>query len=166
MTRTRFILHATVAIGVLWSIAVQAADIPKRRAGIWETVTTSQVTTKERTVGANLAVKQCIDDKTDSLVRDAVRPCEPGLSVKTAQGHEIVASSCGQSNATLKAWISGDVGSKVTVRVTSIEVLAPGQTRTVNTTIESRYIGPCAADQRPGDIIKPDGTVIRAPGTR
>ncbi|MBM3623392.1 MAG: hypothetical protein FJX20_22160 [Alphaproteobacteria bacterium] len=166
MTRSRIIPHATVAIGVLWSIAAQAADIPTRRAGIWETTTTSAVTTKDRTVGANSVVKQCIDDKTDSLARNAIRPCEQGRSAKTAQGYEVVASSCGQFNSTLKAWISGDFSSKVTVQVTSVEVLAPQQTRTVNTTIESRYIGPCTADQRPGDIIKPDGTVIRTPGTK
>jgi hypothetical protein len=168
MTRTRIILHATVAIGMLWSIAVHAEDIPKRRAGLWQTSTRSQVTTKDDTVGAQHVVKQCIDDKTDSLVQSAVGhtgPCQQVRSVKTAQGYEVEAPSCGQSTSARKAWISGDFSSKVTVHVTSAEVLAPWQLRTVNTTIESRYIGPCTADQRPGNIINPDGTV-RAPGTK
>jgi hypothetical protein len=33
-------------------------------------------------------------------------------------------------------------------------------------TIEASYTGPCAADQRPGDIIMPDGRVVRTPGVK
>ena len=169
MTRTRIILHATVAIGVLWTIPVQAEDIPKRRDGLWETVTSSQVTTKDGTVGAIRAVKQCIDGKTDSLAQSAIGrygSCEQVRSVKTAQGYEVEAS-CSAGQSTLKALFSGDFSSRVTADVTSTEVLAPGQQpRTVMTTIKSRYIGPCTADQRPGDIINPDGTIVRPRGTK
>jgi hypothetical protein len=66
-----------------------------------------------------------------------------------------------------KGVIDGDFGSRVTAHVTSTMVPAPGQQpQTTVMTIESRYIGACAADQRPGDIIMPDGKVVRTPGTK
>jgi hypothetical protein len=98
---TRIILHATVAAVALWSMAAQAEDLPKRRAGLWET------TMKNDRAGAQPPIKQCIDDKTDSLAQGAVGaggPCKQVRSVKTAQGYE-VETSCtfGQATSTGKA---------------------------------------------------------------
>jgi hypothetical protein len=39
-----------------------------------------------------------------------------------------------------------------------------GPAKESKTKIEARYVGPCEAGQRPGDVIMPDGKVMRVPG--
>src|SRR5262245_56607493 len=112
---TRTILHVTVAFEALWSLSAQAEDLPKRRAGLWET------TMNGDKAGGQQAIKQCIDDKTASLAQGAMGPggpCKQVRSVKTAQGYEVeTACNFGQMTSTGKALISGDFSSRVTAHV-------------------------------------------------
>lgn len=162
MTRTVFL--ASVALVASWGAMAQAEDLPKRRAGLWTS------TIKSEAAGSQQTIKQCIDDKTDSLAKGAVTggACKQTRLEKTATGYEIDAScTMGQISSTAKSLISGDFNTKITAHVTSTMVMAPGQQpRTTVTVIEAAYVGPCAADQRPGDIIMPDGKVVRTPGTQ
>jgi hypothetical protein len=127
-------------------------------------------TVKSAAMPAPQTIRQCIDDKTDSLAQSAVMGanCKQTRMEKTARGYEVdAACTMGQINSTAKSVISGDFSSKVTVQVTSSIVMAPGQpAQTSEMTIEASYTGPCAADQRPGDIIMPDGRVVRTPGVK
>lgn len=162
MNRTVFL--ASVACVLSLGAVAQAEEMPKRKAGLWET------TMAGGSMPSPQVVKQCIDEKTDSLAMAAVAGgnCKPPAITKTSAGYE-TETSCqfGQMTSTAKSVISGDFSSKVTAKITSTVVPAPGQQPvTTNTTVETKYVGPCAADQKPGDIIMPDGKVIRTPGTK
>lgn len=161
---TRFVFLAPVACVMSWGAVAQAEELPKRRVGLWESSMTRSNDASPQ------VVKQCIDEKTDAQVLASTQgpnsPCKQVRFVKTAQGYE-TETSCtfGQTTSTAKALITGDFNLKVTTQITSTVVTAPGQQPvTTVSTIEARYVGPCAADQRPGDIIMPDGKVVRTPG--
>ncbi|HKU97395.1 MAG TPA: DUF3617 family protein [Vineibacter sp.] len=160
----RIVFLASVACVLSLGVAAQAEEMPKRKPGLWESTVTGG------SMPAPQVIKQCIDDKTDSMAMAAVGGgnCKPPAITKTSTGYE-AETSCqfGQMTSTAKTLISGDFSSKITAKTTSSIVQAPGQQPvTSNTTIEAKYLGPCAADQKPGDIIMPDGKVIRTPGTK
>ncbi|TWT15347.1 DUF3617 family protein [Reyranella sp. CPCC 100927] len=160
----RIVFLASVACVLSWGVAAQAEELPKRKAGLWESTVSGGM------APAPQVIKQCIDEKTDSLAMAAVGGgnCKPPTITKTSAGYE-TETSCqfGQMTSTAKSVISGDFSSKITAKTTATIVQAPGQQPvTSNTTIEAKYLGPCAADQKPGDIIMPDGKVVRTPGTK
>jgi hypothetical protein len=53
--------------------------------------------------------------------------------------------------------ITGSLESKYTMTVTS---QAPGISVGAPMTLHGEWLGPCSANQRPGDVIMPDGTKI------
>jgi hypothetical protein len=155
-----------LTVVVFGSIAVAAhAQMPTRKAGLWES-TVSGTSSLAAEGPAN--VKQCIDAATDRAALTgamAAKACQQGPVVKTANGYEVEGTcQMGQITSKSKSIISGDFNSKVTVNVTALISTAGGPPKESKTTVESRYIGPCAAGQKPGDIIMPDGKVIKMPG--
>ncbi|HEX2886919.1 DUF3617 domain-containing protein [Vineibacter terrae] len=161
---TRIVLLSSVACVMSLGLAAHAEELPKRKAGLWESTVTGS------TLPAPQVIKQCIDDKTDSLAQSAAMGggnCKQTRLEKTSAGYEIdAACQMGQMSSTAKSVISGDFSSKITAKISSSVVMAQGQPPvTSTTTVEAKYVGPCAADQKPGDIIMPDGKVVRTPGT-
>ena len=95
----------------------------------------------------------------------AGKTCEQGPIVKTAAGYEMEATcKIGGMTSKSKSIVSGDFNSQVTVDVTSLISTGSGPAKESKTKIEARYVGPCEAGQKPGDVIMPDGKVIRVPG--
>jgi hypothetical protein len=162
----RIALVATAAVTAAWCMAARAEDLPKRRAGLWEvTITTHEGMRMES------PLKQCVDDESDMLGQGMLVPgaaCKQ-VSLKKAPQTYVVKTSCafGQSTTRSTATISGDFNSSIALRLTSIMVGVPGLSpqKTVMT-VKARFLGPCTADQRPGDTIMPDGFVLRKPETR
>ena len=139
---TRIALIAAAAVTASWSMAAQTEDLPKRRVGLWETTMTRGDGSVQQP-----PIKQCIDDKTDMLAMGALgpdSPCKPPRVVKTPQGYEAeTACSFGQMTTTAKSLISGDFSSKVTMRVNTTMVPAPGQQpQTTVVTVETRFSAP------------------------
>ena len=53
--------------------------------------------------------------------------------------------------------ITGSLDSKYTMTVTS---QAPGVSAAAPMTLHGEWLGPCPTNQRPGDVIMPDGTKV------
>ncbi len=146
---------------------VLAADsLPPRKAGLWE----SKTTTDDGTMSA----KQCIDAQTDLLAKNAVSgpggvgdACSKQSVIKTATGYE-TESVCkfGPIETQGKGVVTGDFDSMIRMEMETTVSGVPGQSKPVTrkSTIENRWLGPCEAGQKPGDIIMSDGKVVRTPG--
>lgn len=148
------------------SPAAGADSLPPRKAGLWE----SKTTTDDGTMSA----KQCIDAQTDQLAKNAVSgpggagdACSKQSVTKTATGYE-TESVCkfGPMSTEGKGVITGDFDSLIKMEMATTVSGIPGQDKPVTrkSTIENRWLGPCEEGQKPGDIIMSDGKVIRTPG--
>jgi hypothetical protein len=164
MKSTRF----PVTLVLLGAVALAAqAQMPTRKAGLWETTVSG---TSSLAAEGGGKVKQCIDAATDRAAMTgglASKACQQGPVVKTGAGYELEATcKMGAMTSKSKSTITGDFNSSVTVQVTSLISTGGGPAKESKTTMESRYIGPCGAGQKPGDIIMPDGKVIKTPGVQ
>ena len=113
--------HAAFALFVtLVAMPALAAEMPSRKAGLWEV----------QTPGSSGAFRQCID------------------------------ATCTTTGKTLTSHgaVTGSFDRAYTMIVTTQGDGIPGGTRTM--TVTAKWLGPCAADQKPGDMIMPNGTKL------
>jgi hypothetical protein len=144
-----------------------AADsLPPRKPGLWESKMSGMTGAPATTV------KQCIDAKTDQLVQAAVQPgatCSKREITKTSAGYEVETNcTIGGIKAEGKGLITGDFVSSVKVAMTTTMTGVPGQSSPITSNLEmdSARVGDCAAGQSPGDIILPNGQVVKSPGVK
>jgi hypothetical protein len=130
---------------------VFAAELPPRKAGLWEMKTTVAS-------GRTISMQQCVDAKTDEVMQatsaaNAQRDCSK-RDVQKSGNTITIDSVCTMAGKprTAHTVITGSFDSGYTMAITSQTDGAP---RTIN--IEAKWLGPCAADQKPGDTIMPNG---------
>src|SRR5712671_1250684 len=105
---------ATAVLILAGALPAVAAELPTRKAGLWEVKMSF-----ENRNGAGQAIAQCIDAATSHAV------------------------------------ITGSFDSAYTMTVTSESDALPGGKMTM--TIAAKWLGPCTADQKPGDMIMGNG---------
>lgn len=164
MKRMHLLLIVVLGAGVVMS----AADpIPVRKAGLWESTMTGVGLGAAEAAAAG-PMKQCVDAATDRLAMTgalSAKDCQSTPIVKTAAGYEfeMTCRIAGMTTSS-KSVITGDFNSKVSVSVASTMSGGGSLGQESKMTVVSRYVGPCEPGQKPGDIIMPDGKVIRPPG--
>src|ERR1700733_10161071 len=141
-----------------------AAEMPARKAGLWE-ITTS--------AGNRRAIRQCIDAATDQRMqsRAGTGPAPgtgPGAGTPPCSKRDVqktgdtvtIDSTCTVAGRTVNthAVVTGSFDSSYTMTVTSQGDGIPAGAGTM--TMWAKWLGPCAADQRPGDMIMPNGMKI------
>jgi Protein of unknown function (DUF3617) len=145
-----------MAFGLVFPARAQADELPARKPGLWEVRTS---------IGDNprvLEVQQCIDVATDQLLQSSAGPFSAPLcaarEVKKSESSITIDSHCtaGGKAGTAHAVISGSFESAYTMTVTS----EGGGLPPAKMTIEGKWLGPCAADQEPGDVIMPGGAKV------
>ncbi len=135
---------------------VLSQDLPHRKAGLWE-IRTSM----ESRGGAGMTVQQCIDAATDQMMMSSAGPLAqaacPKRDVQRSRDTVTIDSTCTfkDRTATTHAVITGSFDSAYTMTVTSQSDAMPGGKMTM--TMEGKWLGPCAADQKPGDMIMGGG---------
>ncbi|MGU3383237.1 DUF3617 domain-containing protein [Methylobacterium sp. D53M] len=156
----------TVGIGIaailsaMTSVA-SAETLPARKAGLWESKTTSP--------DGNTTARQCIDEKTDQIAQAAFgggQNCAKRTIIKTSTGYKgETECKLGPISAAGTTEISGDFNSKIHMEVDTTLTGMPNAKEPVRRqmVIDATYIGPCAAGQSPGDIILPDGRIVKMP---
>ncbi|MBN8937069.1 MAG: DUF3617 family protein [Rhizobiales bacterium] len=159
-------MHRQLAIavcGFVIATAASATEMPMRKAGLWDL----KMNFDSRGVPPQ-SIQQCVDAATDKLMNSNFGGMSKGScsthDVKTAGSTITVDSVCkfGEATTTSHAVVTGSFDRAYTVRVTStrkggpaIPGMTPGQA--VNMTIEAKYLGPCKAGQKPGDMIMANG---------
>jgi hypothetical protein len=142
-----------VLMGTLPAVPPLAAEMPSRKAGLWEI----KASFENRNVPSQ-TIQQCTDMATDEALQSnagqlgAQRTCskrEVGRSGNTVT----IDSTCtvGGRTATSHAVIAGDFNSAYTMTITTQVEGVPGGARM--TTMSAKWLGPCAADQKPGDMF-------------
>jgi hypothetical protein len=144
------------------SVASAAIDMPARKAGLWQLTMIFE--------GRNLSqqnIKQCIDAATDKQMNSMGGQFQKENCSKQDMQHVgntiIVDSVCkmGPGTSVTHAVMTGDFNSayKVTVESKHEGAAMPGMPTggTSKMTIEAKWLGPCAADQKPGDMIMGNG---------
>jgi hypothetical protein len=159
MTRHFVLLGSALSLAVLLPGAAGAVDLPVRKAGLWEMKIV-------RTGGAmpEMTMQHCTDETTDKDMSTAVSPmakdiCSKQDIQKTATGY-VSDSVCGVAGVTVTshAEITGDFNSAYTVKTTShADRGSAGAARDTTATIEAKWLGPCKADQKAGDVIMAGG---------
>jgi len=139
-----------------------AAQPLSRKPGLWEVKTTIENSSAPAGV-----VKQCIDAATDQLSQSIAGPFSaaacPVRNVQRSADSVTVDSTCTVAGkpATAHAVMTGSFDSAYAMKVTAQgEALAGGKMIMM---MEGRWIGPCTADQKPGDIIMGNGVKINIP---
>ena len=155
---------AVLAVSLIFAVpAFATAELPTRKAGLWEI----KMDFKGRNLPAQ-TMKQCTDATSDKLMTlnfggAADRNCSK-QDVQNSGGTITVDSVCkfGDATTTSHAVVSGDFNSAYTVDVTSkreggrpLPGVAPGGE--THMAIAAKWLGPCAAGQKPGDVIMSTG---------
>jgi hypothetical protein len=159
MTRELFRLPILAAALLLGAAPALAIELPTRKAGLWEL--------KMMRAGSpapEMTMQHCTDKTTDKKMTTSLSPmakenCSKIDIRKTATGY-VTDSVCsfGGTTMTSHSEVTGDFNSAYSVKVTSHNEGAPaGAPRDTNMTLEAKWLGACAADQRPGDIVMPGG---------
>jgi hypothetical protein len=144
----RTICGATVLL--LSAMPTLAAELPTRKAGLWEI----------RVNNLPVTVKQCIDAATDMMMfaNSAFLPMACSKhDVQHSGDTWTVDAACTFMDRTFKTHmvVTGSLDSSYTQTMTSegdAVLIADGKF-TIKT--EGKWLGPCAADQKPGDTIVP-----------
>jgi Protein of unknown function (DUF3617) len=147
---------ASCLLALLPAPDARAAEIPIRKAGLWEMKTGSAL--------PEVTMQQCTDETTDREMSTAVSPiskevCSKRDVQKTATGYASDSvCSVGGVSVTSHSDITGDFDSAYTVKTTSHSARGPsGLPRDSTMTIEAKWLGACKPDQKPGDIVLPGG---------
>ena len=156
--------HPAIVIALLLSASqALALDMPMRKAGLWEL----KMEFQGRNLPAQL-MQQCTDAATDKFMTfnfggAAERNCQK-RDVRNNGGTITVDSVCqfGDAVTTSHAVVSGDFNSAYTVQINSTRQggrpmpgVAPGTES--HMTIAAKWLGPCVAGQKPGDVMMGNG---------
>jgi hypothetical protein len=161
MTRSRLPFAWALAPALLLAAApafAEEVEMPNRKAGLWEMKMVSEAM-------PGMTMQHCTDETTDKQMRNAASPmakemCSKNEIKKTATGY-VTDSTCeiGGIKMNSHAEISGDFNSAYTVATTSQQQGGPvgGGPRQTTMKLDAKWLGPCSADQKPGDIVMPGG---------
>lgn len=151
-------LAAAAVLAVASVPPARGDDLPVRRAGLWE------VKTAVAGHPGGLTVRQCVDAATDRMMLSVTGPLAdtacPRLEVARAGSTVTVEAACtlGDRPATARAVITGSFENAYEMKVTAAGAAVPGGT--VAMTVTGTWLGPCTADQRPGDVVMPGGVKL------
>jgi Protein of unknown function (DUF3617) len=153
----RAIAYAMLVAWPLFAVSAHAADAPKRKSGLWE------ITIPSAAAQGGHTMQQCIDEKTDSMIMGSMGArMQQKCSKQTfgTQGDKLVIDSVcqfGPTATTTHAVITGKLDSSY--RVDSRSTYDPPLMgmKEATSTIQAKWLGPCTADMKPGDMIMPGG---------
>lgn len=159
--RTGHGLCAIVAVTL--SAAAVAAEMPKRKPGLWETSMKAA-----QMQGRSVTAQQCVDEKSDAdMFKRAMSNggknsnCSQQTSKRTANGWEFDAvCKSGNGTMTTHGVATGDFNSQYTMTMQSHHTPPLDGQSDFQTIISARHIGACPADMKPGDM-KVNGMLIR-----
>lgn len=158
-----FAVAACMVAGAIAAPAF-ALDFPSRKPGLWE-IQTGDGNAKGpgNAPAAGHTMQQCIDASSDKALRDMGQGMGKDMCSKQelrADGGKLVMDSVckiGNTTATSHAVMSGDFSSAYRMESKS-SYSPPLMGRAEGTSVmEAKWIGPCKADQKPGDMVMSNG---------
>jgi hypothetical protein len=138
-------------------LPARADEMPARKAGLWEVKTSFENR-------GGLTVRQCIDARTDQMMMSTTGPLAqsvcPKREIQRSGNSVTIDAACTVMNktATTHAVVTGNFDSAYVMTVTAQGEAMPSGAMTM--TMTGKWLGPCAAGQKPGDMIMPDGRTL------
>jgi hypothetical protein len=132
-----------------------AADMPKRKAGLWE------INTHLEGMPSMGAMQQCIDQNTDDLMQQRAKKEKPDCSVMDIrpQGNKVTIHSVCKiegTTATTDATFLGAFDSAYKGDMnTRFSPPMHGMSES-KMTLDAKWLGPCKPGQKPGDVTMPN----------
>lgn len=159
----KMISIAIVALATLFTAQSNAADAPKRKSGLWEMKT--QMAGMPPGIGGR-PIQMCVDQASDNVMREKAQgkvDC-PVMEVNRGVGKVSIHSVCKQDGTTVTtdAVLTGDFESGYRNDMTIKYSPAQDGMSSMKMTQEARWLGPCKAGQKPGDVIMPGMPPINA----
>jgi hypothetical protein len=156
------LIGLTSTLVLIGALPALADELPTRKAGLWQL---------EMNIGGRIAqtMQQCIDAATDQMMQSSAGPFAPAAcperDVQRSENSTTIDSTCMLDGkpATAHSVVTGSFDSAYTMTVTSQRPDIPDGKLTM--TMDAKWLGPCAADQKPGDVIMSNGMKINIPET-
>jgi hypothetical protein len=139
-----------------------AAEELSRKPGLWEVKTSIDTTNAPARV-----VQQCIDAATDRLLQSIAGPFNPAAcrqrDVQRTGDTTTIDFTCtvASKEATAHSVVTGHLDSAYTMTVTAESASLPKGKMVM--TMDGKWLGACAADQKPGDVMLGNGQTINMP---
>lgn len=164
--RRTFASAAMILATLICGLPAFAIDMPARKPGLWEV----KMVFEGRNLPAQV-MKQCTDATSDKVMNSnfggsAQEACAKQDVTKSAAGM-IINSVCtfGETTTTSHAVVTGSFDSAYTVSVSSTRqggrpIPGTPATGASQMTIQAKWLGPCAAGQRPGDVTMANGMTM------
>ncbi len=153
MRFSKLLLFVTLLVT---SVVVAASfDPPRRKSGLWEIKVSS-----DHSKGMP-ALQQCIDEKSDDLMKNEMPGGESLTCSKNEvrkEGDRIISESvCKLNGSTAKtrAVFTGRFDSAYKADIKSTYEPPMQGMREASTAIEGKWLGPCNPGQKPGDVSIP-----------
>ncbi len=143
------------AVLILFSVSpCTAQEFPKRKPGLWEVTVASD--------NGQHVTRQCIDEATDAKLQNMGTQMGQMCTKQEArrEGDAWVSEAeCDMAGSRIhsKTVFRGDFTSNYQGDVSATYDPPLMGKREGKTKISAKWIGPCAGDHKPGDIILPDG---------
>ena len=162
-TALRNAFVAIVALAAPLATAAALPDLPKRKSGLWDMTMTRDPAPPG---GAAGKMQMCIDEKIDDMTKQMGQSAAREMCSKTEfhrEGDKIVGDSVckvDQSTVTTHTVLAGKFDSEYQADIQTRfdpPMMGMGQSHMV---IKGRWVGPCKAGQRPGDMVMPNGMTI------
>jgi hypothetical protein len=156
------LIAATSLLVLIGTMPALAAELPSRKPGLWQVKTSI-----ENSNAPARAIQQCIDATTDQMMQSSAGPFAPAAcprrDVQTSANSITIDSTCtvGGKTATAHSVVTGSFDSAYTMTVTSQSEDIPGGKMIM--TMDAKWLGPCTADQKPGDIVMGNGVKVNLP---
>jgi len=142
-------------VGGAWAL-----DLPKRKSGLWD------IRISRANKQPPQTVQMCIDQKTDNMAQQMGESVARQACSKQQirrEGNKILGDSVckiGETTATSHTVFSGEFDRAYHGEIrTKYSPALMGKSESV-TLIDAKWTGPCQPDQKPGDMIMPNGMKI------
>jgi Protein of unknown function (DUF3617) len=141
-----------VCVLAMFAVPAAAADLPLRKSGLWDI----KLAIEGRPITQSF--QQCVDPETDAIMQSSAsnigsQNCSKRDIVKSGDKMTIdSACTVAGNNATSHAEVTGSFDSAYTMTVAS-----KSDAGAINLTVTGKWLGPCEAGQKPGDLILPGG---------
>lgn len=132
-----------------------SADLPKRKSGLWD------IKMSNAAVKGAQTMQQCIDEKTDNLMKNNMAQSEKQSCSKNEMRREgdkwVAESICKFNGSTAKtrAVFTGQFDSAYRADIKSTYEPPLHGMRESSAMIEAKWLGACKPGQKPGDMSMP-----------
>ncbi|GBG03556.1 hypothetical protein AZSI13_28830 [Azospira sp. I13] len=151
--RPSLLLSTLMLLGLGLPLAASAGDLPKRKSGLWE------IRTQMAGAPSMGPMKICVDEAKDNLMQEqpGQKPDCSVMDVKPGNGKVTIHTVCRmeQTTVTTDGTMTGDFSSGYKSDMTMRYSPPMHGMAEMRVTQESRWVGPCAKGQKPGDVIMP-----------